>query len=342
MSPFRLLFVCKKRSTYWGDSYASEISTGLGNSVRYLVDMLNASGVPAAAAEVADNNGIQAQIVKFNPTHVIVEALWVVPSKFTILRSLYPRIQWAVRLHSNLPFLSHEGMALDWIAGYLAQPIEIMCNSTLLQADLRQVADDFGRPEALITYGPNYYPPSSSFSPAPAQLHIGCFGAIRPLKNQLAQAVAAIAFSNQVNRRLYFHINGGRLEGAAGPILRNIRALFAGSVGIPHVLIEESWLPHDRFLALLATMSLAMQVSFTETFNLVAADGVSVGVPTVVSPAISWLGAYAQADPANTRSITAALISANVQNRPSRAADQVRDLTTWALMSMAIWLGRFA
>ena len=35
-------------------------------------------------------------------------------------------------------------------------------------------------------------------------------------------------------------------------------------------------------------MDLLIQVSFTESFNMVTADGICAGVPSVVSPAIHW------------------------------------------------------
>jgi hypothetical protein len=36
-------------------------------------------------------------------------------------------------------------------------------------------------------------------------------------------------------------------------------------------------------------MNVLLQPSFTESFNLVTADGIAVGVPTVVSDAIDWV-----------------------------------------------------
>lgn len=43
-----------------------------------------------------------------------------------------------------------------------------------------------------------------------------------------------------------------------------------------------------------------MQVSFSETFNIVAADMVRVGLPLVVSPAIEWVSRFAMADPVDS------------------------------------------
>jgi hypothetical protein len=44
-------------------------------------------------------------------------------------------------------------------------------------------------------------------------------------------------------------------------------------------------------------MDLLLQPSFTESFNVVTADGVHQGVPSVVSDAIDWAPARWQANP---------------------------------------------
>jgi hypothetical protein len=44
-------------------------------------------------------------------------------------------------------------------------------------------------------------------------------------------------------------------------------------------------------------MDLLIQVSYTESFNMITADGISVGVPSVVSPVIYWAPDSWKADP---------------------------------------------
>src|SRR6202034_3480608 len=99
-------------------------------------------------------------------------------------------------------------------------------------------------------YAPNYYPltsnpPRSIQKPMPDPIKIGCFGSIRPLKNQLVQAIAAIRVAYSVGRGLEFHINGSRIEGQAQPIMKNLIQLFAG---MPRaVLVQHPWLSHAAF-----------------------------------------------------------------------------------------------
>jgi len=346
----RVLFICKRRRGYWGvrEQSGGDLSSGLHNSVTFLVEMLAGLGVAAELVEVVDNNAIDREVTAYRATHAIIEALWVVPEKFDVLKKRHPRVQWIVRTHSEAPFLANEGIATGWLAGYLKRGIEIMCNSAAAQAQLRVMAADFGDAEALVSYGPNFYPLPGRVALVPHapvakdEVHIGCFGAIRPLKNHLLQAIAAIAFANAQGRKLRFYINAGRIEGGAAPVVNNLRALFAGSAGGRHVLIEQDWLPHPQFLMQLAsTIDISMQVSFSETFNIVAADSAAVGLPVVGSAAIPWLGCYAQVPPGDVEAIEAALDAVWNTNLHRRLAMQSEDLRAWSSAAQSQWSSRF-
>lgn len=169
------------------------------------------------------------------------------------------------------------------------------------------------------TFAPNIYQPfrlevnsvtepippkSTSVPPKPSTLDIGCFGALRPLKNQLIQAMSAIAFANIINRQLTFHINSAQIEVSGEPILRNIKALFAAT---PHKMAVHDWLPWPEFIQLVRTMDLGLQVSFSETFDIVAGDFVFSNVPIVVSKEITWMSNLYQADCTNLDDITSRL-----------------------------------
>ena len=120
----------------------------------------------------------------------------------------------------------------------------------------------------------------------PDEVHIGCFGAIRILKGHINQALAAIKVADYNKLKLYFHINGTRVEGEGEGPLKNLEAIFKNS---KHVLVKEPWLSHKDFLKLMKTMDILCQVSFTETHNIVACDAVASKVPVVASNQISWL-----------------------------------------------------
>ena len=48
----RLLFVLRCRENYWGPSPYGHHSSGLANSVRFIVDMLNNHGITAARPSI--------------------------------------------------------------------------------------------------------------------------------------------------------------------------------------------------------------------------------------------------------------------------------------------------
>lgn len=342
----RLLFIYKQREGYWGLEHLGDLSSGLRNSCEFVVKMLQDSGVEAKGIQVRDNNDIDREVKAYKPTHVIIEAFWVVPEKFDVLKPLHPNVKWIVRNHSEMPFLSNEGIALGWVAGYLQRGIEINSNSLRAYNEMKIIAKNYGIEDlSLITYLPNYYQlvELGFKKPSPFKtgtINIGCFGAIRPLKNQLAQAIAAIEFADMYDLQLNFYINGGRVEGNGAPILKNIKQLFENSK--KHKLIEIPWMQHDAFISYISNMiDVSMQVSFSETFNIVTADAIAGKIPVVVSPEISWVGSYAHANPNHINSMIQALYKASHSGR-FRAEIQIDDLKEYDKKSNHLWLERFA
>jgi glycosyltransferase involved in cell wall biosynthesis len=296
----KILFILKFRETGGGQSYSyHHFSSGLYWSAKFVADMLTRRGIKAKLVQVVDNNDIDREVAEFQPDIVVIEALWVVPEKFDILKQLHPQVKWIVRLHSDMPFLANEGIAIAWIRGYSDRGITIAVN------DRRMLTDVDGIIETEVVYLPNFYPVRSRMHEIRCKdeddiLRVACFGAIRPLKNQLIQAVAAIRFAERIGKRLDFHINGTRVETGGNVVLENLRALFAGT---EHDLIEHDWMHHGRFLEILRLMDIGMQVSLSETFSIVSADLVSVGVPIVVSPEVGWASVISKVRPTDSRDI---------------------------------------
>lgn len=307
MHKIKVLFICKRGGVC---NYYGHPSSGLRNSANFVVNMLRGNGIPAKFVEVVDNNGIDREVTAYRPTHVIIEALWVVPSKFDVLQRLHPDVHWTIRIHSEIPFLANEGMAAEWIIGYLKNgSIDVAPNSLRALKALKEMAPSA---EERLRYLPNYYPAGQRLHkwPRAAQgvIDIGCFGAVRPLKNQAMQAIAAISFARSRGLHLRFHMNGTRVEQGGSPVLKNITTLFAHSQGAELVL--HPWLNHKEFTRLVRQMDVVMQVSLTETFNIVSADSAVRGVPVVVSPEIAWAVQEYKADPTSLGSIEYALETA--------------------------------
>ena len=315
----RVLFILKRKHDYSAlaaDANVLSVSTGLYNSANYMVELLKPMVDEVGIVVVTDNNDIDREVRKFNPTHVIIEALWVVPEKFEVLTKLHPKVQWIVRLHSEVPFIASEGISMDWIGRYLDYPnVLIGVNAprmlqsvrSFLKAKTGYLSDDeiFQR----TIYMPNYYPVEGAkaydFSTSPDVVKIGCFGAVRPLKNQLAQALAAVEFAKSHGKGLEFHINSSRVEMNGSPILKNLVQMF-DHLGPRYVLVCHEWMPREEFLKVVGSMDILMQVSFSETFNIVAADATVMGVPVVGSSEIPWLCVF-KADPTSQTSMIRAL-----------------------------------
>ncbi len=126
-------------------------------------------------------------------------------------------------------------------------------------------------------------------------MDIACFGALRPLKNQLIQGLAAIQFAKEKDKPLRFHINSGRVEGGGEPVLKNLRLLF--KITDNASLVEHDWLsPNDFVNFLHCYADLGMQMSLSETMNVVTADYVTAGIPICVSRQIDWASRFCQAE----------------------------------------------
>lgn len=292
----KLLFILKKRGAYG-------ISYGLKNSCKFVAEALEKYGIKSKIVEVIDNNCIDKEVHQYKPTHVFIEALWVVSEKFPVLFKLHPKVKWYVRLHSQVPFLGNEGVAFDWLAKY--NDLANANPNFSITSNSEEIGHDINHPMGFhISHSPNIYlfkkQKTYPFLWQRDRVDIGCFGAIRPFKNHLDQALAAIDFANENDMKLYFHINSSRFESNGENVLRNLRAIFDN---VNHELVEYEWSNHEDFIKTVRKMDVGMQVSFTETFNIIAADFVSQHVPLVGSKEIKWLHRWYQADPNDVKDI---------------------------------------
>lgn len=360
----KVLFILKFRDNYGpydydydDDPYGNDLysnpygygglSSGLLNSAIFVADMLVAQGINAKIVQVVDNNSIDKEVAEFQPTHVIIEALWVVPDKFDILQKLHPTVKWIVRTHSEVPFFANEGVAMGWLTSYVKfANVSVAANSDKSLSDLRAIISaahpewSIAQVHEKVLFLPNFYPTQAKRAlKAPNNIiDVACFGAIRPLKNQLIQAVAAMRYATLAGQNLRFHINSSRTEQNGGNILKNLRALFA-ALGTGYELVEHDWLPHDQFLDLLATMDLLLQVSFSETFNIVTADAVAIGLPVVVSAEVVWVSSDSQALTTDSEDMVQKMMMVtDWRFRSLLAADNLSGLNLYCGRSEKLWI----
>ena len=102
--------------------------------------------------------------------------------------------------------------------------------------------------------------------------------------------MCAIEAADKIGKKLKFHIsvdisidkNGENTN----PVLKNLEEIFSGNT---HELVKHYWLENSTFHELIKTMDVGLQLSYTESFNIVSADFVKQGVPIIVSDAIKWM-----------------------------------------------------
>ena len=322
MSDIRVLFILKYRECGSSSSYGTGLSSGLANSANFVNDMLNSAGIHSEIVHAIDNNCIDKFVTQHKPTHVIIEAYWVVPEKFAVLTKLHPNVNWIIRNHSELPFLASEGIAVDWTCKYIQYPkVYVSANSTRAYHDILTVLIEANPawPRHLVESKILLLPNAYTFKQMPRVhkgrhsevINVGCFGAIRPLKNHLLQATAALEFAEHLGKKLRFHINSDRIEsGATNSNLKNLQQVFVHASASGHELVEHPWLSHDDFLDLLNNeIDVASCVSHSETFCIIAADAVNCNVPIVASNEVPWANYFTKADPNSGKEIAHTLHS---------------------------------
>jgi len=342
----KVLFILKRREDFNAKVHSHVgLSTGLYNSASFVHDMLDNLGVESALEVAIDNNCIDRLVTKHRPTHAIIEALWVVPTKFAVLQQLHPTVKWIIRLHSEMPFMAGEGNAMDWLGDYSRfKNIIIACNAPRMLREARLYLQHLNQwtkkeTEERVIYLPNYYPQDyvrKPFNKNKYWVDIGCFGAIRPLKNHLLQAFGAIEFAEKIGKQLRFHVNAGRIEMQGGPALNNLKGLFQQISDHGHQLINHQWTPRKGFLELCSKMDIGLQVSFSETFNIVGADIVSQGVPLVGSQEIPWHVPLLGADPTSSADICSKLLTAYQFPQINVSVNQLA-LTHYTKKTIEVW-----
>lgn len=281
----RILFILKNR--IYQKEYSQ--SYGLHNSADMVADYLEKSGNICKVVTVIDGNFIDAEVHKFKPDIVIIEALWVTGKKLEELINIkqYKNIHWVIRVHSNVGFLAVESRAYKYINEY----IELNRKNIIISFNNKEFNEIMS---SIYSYQFEYLPNivrNTQLEDNHADhdseiLNIGCFGSPRILKNQLFQATCAILAANKMEKVLHFHINGD-IHNPSNPVIHNLKELFIGNP--KHKLIIHGWLEHNRFEHLIKKMHLGLQVSFTESFNIVVADFVVNKVPIVVGKTIDWM-----------------------------------------------------
>ncbi|MGH9581308.1 MAG: hypothetical protein ACRD4O_00030, partial [Bryobacteraceae bacterium] len=263
--------------------------------------VLRRAGIQTEVWPVLSAADLRARLDARRVDHVMISAPWIPAHELQALANALPETQFAVNCHSNVGFLQADRNGTK----LLREVIEIELGTFNVHAagNSRRFCEwlraAWGAPCAYL---PNLY----CLDARRVQLHrpfcggtlrIGVFGATRPLKNLMSAAGAALQIAREMRAPLELWLSAGRAEGGGETVLASIKELLQG---LPNVsLVLNGWQSWPKFRQTVAHMNLLLQPSYTESFNMVTADGVAEGVPSVVSPAIDWAPADWKADADN-------------------------------------------
>jgi hypothetical protein len=288
---------------------------GLGVAAINNTDYLNANGTNAAVFPVRNNIDVVKSIQEYgtrnkqNLTHVVISAPWLSTRDMKAIVEYFPLTQFVVVSHSNVGFLQADPQGIHLLRDYieLTHKLDNLSVGGNSQRFTNWLSKAYNTHAVLL---PNMYPVQSSFFQDAVKglkknfrsvVKIGSFGAIRPLKNQLTACASAILMSKELNKPVEFHLSAGREEGGGNVVLNAIQQM---SHDVPSFkVVLDGWCGWQDFRKTVADMDLLIHPSYTESFNMVSADGVSQGVPVVGSHAIEWLPKEWKADSDNAAEI---------------------------------------
>jgi len=310
---------------------------GLGVSALNNAKSMRAKGHTALIWPVTDFKGFAANL-KANPqvTHVNISAPWFPTLDIAMLAYEHPEVKFTIASHSNVGFLQADTRGVQLIR----EELDLEQNSFNFrtagnsQRYCDWIAATYDRPSMLL---PNmYYLDTTAVRPVAlwqsGELRIGAFGAIRQLKNLMTAGAAALSIARATGATLVFSISGNRNEGA-GVVVASLREMFRD---LPYArLTELPWQQWSDFRRTVANQHLLLQPSYTETFNIVTADGVAEGVPSVVSEAIDWAPDHWKADIDDALSI--ARTGRQLLTDSHAASDGLKALQAHNATALACW-----
>ncbi len=227
-------------------------------------------------------------------THVVISAPWLSLHDMRNLLTEFSDIQFVVLSHSNVGFLQADPCGMELLRKYheLSEEFSNIRVGGNSEKFVRWMRRAYGEGFVLL---PNLYPLGPQIEKdwkGVGPIKIGAFGAIRPEKNFMTAAAAAVALASELGIEVELHMSEGG-EGERSLTAPAIDQMCEGKITV----IRHPWMYWDDFVKLVGQMDVMIQVSYTESFNMITADGISVGVPSAVSPAIYWAPPSWKADP---------------------------------------------
>jgi hypothetical protein len=329
----------------YGDDYGSEgggyfCHRGLGINALQTAKVLRKHHIRCDIAPVWDVDGLRKVLQQYAPSHLLIEAFWVKTNEMAELLTEFPHVHFIVRSHSQIGFLQVEPGAVKLLREMLQLQdvqlnLSVACNTRRLQEFLQKTYS------SRCLYLPNLYDVERvnrkrDESHSHRNLRIGSFGALRLLKNHSTAAAAALMMAERRGSDLEFYMNVGRKENSqGGSVLHTVRNMFSGLRWAK--IVEVPWEEWSSFRHTVGHMDLCLQVSFTETFNIVTADAATEGVPSVVGPAIEWTPSSWHANPDSAEEISR--VGSHLLWDTHGAEEGLHHLERYIKMGVCEWIG---
>lgn len=263
---------------------------GLGVAAINTAKVLRRAGIATEVWPIVSAADLRKRLKSSPRGQVIISAPWIPAAELQALSNDFPETGFTITCHSNVGFLQADRNGMKRVREVIELELGTsnvhLGGNTLRFCNWIQAA--FSAPCAYL---PNlYYLEAQPSRPQHifngGTLRIGAFGATRPLKNFMSAAAAALEISRALRAPLELWLSAGRAEGGGETVQQAIQEMLQGFPGVSVVL--NGWQSWPKFRQTVAHMHLLMQPSYTESFNMVTADGVAEGVPSVVSAAIDW------------------------------------------------------
>ncbi len=289
-----ILFLYKGQVQQETQDFDATRPFGLINSSNFLHEFLTSIGISSLEQTCRDGLDIHPHVIFANPQVVVLEALWASPSLLSELCTLHPNVEWIVRIHSTFGFIISEWNAFTWFKemhelNLQGKKVYLAANHySFYEEIVKLYSSDF------CLYLPNVYSilehdidNFKMINSEKTHLDIGCFGALRFMKNQTTQLISALSTAKHLDLHLKFHINSSTSDLQTQDVEKVLQDIIDYNVNAE--LIRHNWVSHPEFLDIISTMDMNYQLSFSESFNLISADSISSGVPIIVSKSIEWL-----------------------------------------------------
>lgn len=271
---------------------------GLGVAAINTAKVLQRDGINTEVWPILSASDLTARLAASPADQVIISAPWIATAQLQELCISFPGTTFAVNCHSNVGFLQADRNGVRLLRE--AMELEMGTANFHLAGNCTRfcewVRQAFSAPCAYL---PNLYflEESCTFPErvsAGGTLRVGIFGATRPLKNLMTAAGAALEISRNLRVPLELWMSAGRAEGGGESVMAAVQEMLSD---LPQVkVVQNGWQPWPKFRRVVAHMHLLLQPSYTESFNMVTADGIAEGVPSVVSGAIDWAPEHWKAD----------------------------------------------